>query len=259
MASKDRERRRAILSDPKIHAAIRSVARMRGVPTFELDDVVNEVIADACEDDNVPLGDVEQARLYLRACSRHKAIDRARVRIREMERHVVADPNLPAVESAPPEDRAFVRRLLDAGKSLFPRTHRWFERVVLDGESHVSIAAEASVSPGHVRHEVSVIRRSLRALGTVAAACVVLVFGLQTWSIVRLRGFEPTTHPAPQASAQDLRELAKGECGRENWAVCAEELRRASVLDPNGDTPALHALLEMAERRATHLDASPGH
>jgi DNA-directed RNA polymerase specialized sigma24 family protein len=253
----DDERRRRILSDPKIHAAIRAIARLRGVPNTELDDVVHEVIADACTDENVPLDDVDHARRYLRACCRHKAIDRARARIRDRERLVSPDDHAPAVESVTLEDRAVAWGLIDACKRLFPATHEWFERAVLQEESQASIAAEMRVSPGRVRREVSAIRRSLRTFGTVAAATILIAIGMRSWSEEFFGGRDVVTKAKKDAAPVVLRERAGRECAHEEWAACAADLMKASALDPAGDTPPLRQLLETAQRKVHELDATP--
>jgi len=254
----DDERRKRILSDPKVHAAIRSIARRRGVPDTDIDDVVHEVITDACSDARVPLDEVDEARRYLVACCRHKAIDRARARIRDRERLASLDESVPDADSLTVEDRAFARRLLDACRRLFPATHEWFERVAFDNESQAVIAEEMRVSPGHVRHEVSAIRRSLRTLATVAATLLLIATGLRTWSPTWYRGADPVTKPNPFAMASHLRERAGLECAHEEWEACAADLKEAAEIDPAGDTPSVLELRETAERRLHGLDAAPG-
>ena len=56
----------------------------------DIDDVLNDVVTDACDDENVPLDDMEQARMYLCASARYKSIDRARA-LRALRVALIAD------------------------------------------------------------------------------------------------------------------------------------------------------------------------
>ena len=178
MGGMDLESRKKILSNRVMHEAVRSVARKRGMPPHDVDDILDSVVEDAMDDPNLP-EDPEEATKYLCACGRNKSIDQARSRMRRQRRETPADSNEAAPGAGSPEDAAFAARLVREGQTRFPRTFPWFWRTTMGGESHVNIAVELNVSPGHVRHEVYRIRRSLQGLAVGAAAFAVLVVALR--------------------------------------------------------------------------------
>jgi DNA-directed RNA polymerase specialized sigma24 family protein len=167
-------RRDQILSDPEIHKEIRKVARIRNVPASEIDDVLQDVLKEACVDPGLPLEDRDAARRYLGVCARNKSVDRERARRRRRARFVPADDEMAAPGALSMEERATAWRLFEESKERFPRTHAWFERFALEGESDVAIAQEANVSPSRVRAAVSEVRLWLRGYGVVTAAAVVI-------------------------------------------------------------------------------------
>ncbi|HZU82316.1 MAG TPA: hypothetical protein VE987_05345, partial [Polyangiaceae bacterium] len=224
----------------------------------DVDDLLQEVLAAACADDRVPV-DPDDARRYLNACCRHRAVDKARARKRRERREAPADPDELARASSSAEDRVLARRLLEVGRTMFPRTHHWLERSAIGGESQASLAAEARVSPGHVRHEVSGIRRRLRAFALAAGALAVLALLLHMHFHARLRGAgRRSPETAPERAAEQLRLRAQAECAERRWRACAADLDEAARLDPDGDTLYLHELRDDADRQWRTLDdASP--
>src|SRR6202044_2832987 len=113
MDGTDPERRRKILADPKVHKAIRAVARLRGVSSDQVDDILGEVCADALEDAKLPLGDAEQARLYLCGMARFKAVDLARQRKRDLEFREAQESEAAGQALGDPEDTVHGWRLVD--------------------------------------------------------------------------------------------------------------------------------------------------
>jgi len=257
-AMDDDERRKKILSDPALHEAIRKVIRLRGVPRQDVEDILNAVIADAHDDPGLPLNDPEAARHRLCGTARHKSIDDARARKRTKARVVQPGPEMPEPHPLRPEDQVLARSLAEHGKKRFPLTFSWFERSRVHGESPASIAADAKVSAGYVRHELSNIGRALRAVTAAAAAIFVVVFGVRQWKLYN----EPVSvghgRAAPDARATALREVAKGECANEQWAACLRDLNKANEIDPANQTRELWELRAKAEQKVHEQDAAPG-
>jgi DNA-directed RNA polymerase specialized sigma24 family protein len=274
-------RRDQILSDPAIHKEIRKVARIRNVPASEIDDVLQDVLKDACVDPGLPLEDRDAARRYLGVCARNKSVDRERARRRRRARFVAADDEMAAPGALSMEDRAMAWKLFKESKERFPRTHAWFERFALEGESDAAIAQEASVSPSRVRAAVSEVRLWLRGYGVVTAtAVVILLLGLR---LLRLPGGHRVDHsgdiahsasaqpPAPPVAppvapsaqsvdvreALDLRDLARHEADIGQWDRAFVHLARANELDPQGETPELQDLLQKASDKIETLHAKP--
>jgi DNA-directed RNA polymerase specialized sigma24 family protein len=265
----DDPRRRAILSDREIHGAIRWVIRVRGVPTFDVDEVLDSVIEDAMEDANLPLADRDQARMYLVACARNKSIDEARGRIRRNERDVSTEEEPLETEEALPQDRAaLAARLFREGQSRFPRTFSWFWRHAIHGESLVSIAVEHNVSPGHVRHEVYRIRHTLNAFSTLVVAFAAWSL-IHTWTLPHRERFErrhEVSKPCPVLVADDappaeraaeLRERASERFAARDWDGVVADLDAARRIDPAGDTDAWKTLHERAETHRRELMSHP--
>jgi len=254
----DDERRKKILSGPALHEAIRKVIRLRGVPLQDVEDILNAVIADASDDPGLPLNDPEAARHRLCGTARHKSIDDARGRKRTKARVVQPGPEMPEPHPLRPEEQVLARSLAEHGKKRFPLTFSWFERSRVHGESPASIAADAKVSAGYVRHELSNIGRALRAVTAAAAAIFVLVMGVRQWKLYN----EPVSvghgRPEPDPRATALREVAKGECANEQWAACLKDLNKANEIDPANQTSELWELRAKAEQKVHEQDAAPG-
>src|SRR5260370_32848487 len=190
-----------MLSDRALHEAVRKGIRLRGVPLQDVEDILNGVMADAQEDPGLPLNDPEAARHRLCGTARHKSIDDARGRKRTKARVVQPGPEMPEPHPLRPEDQVLARSLAEHGKKRFPLTFSWFERSRVHGESPASIAADAKVSPGYVRHELSNIGRALRAVTAAAAAVFALVFGVRQWKLYN----EPVTLGQRWLSTPDSR------------------------------------------------------
>jgi DNA-directed RNA polymerase specialized sigma24 family protein len=274
----DDARRRKVLADPALHKAILGIARQRGVPDSDASDVLNDVIEAACKDSNVPLEDFEQTRMYLNAMARHKSIDRARGRKKHMERHVEADDETPGADAATIEKRVLASRLVEEGRNLYPRTHHWFERFAIFGESHAEIAADVKASPARVRHEVSDIRRTLRRVALAGvAAIVVLALGLHKWRRPGTENHDPLAHsatgaprtppvpsappsnakPTPPPEAVALRQRAREELARGQWDLCLADIIKAVDLDPSGATPEDAEIMRKANDKLNVPEAKP--
>ena len=128
------------------------------------------------------------------------------------------------------------------------------------GEAAAAIAAREGVTAGHVRHEVSHIRRSLRiaaaALGVVVTL-VLLFVGVRSLRKAAIPSEEVATPDwAPPSKAPNEREAralqikAEDECQAYDWASCAEDLEKARALDPAGETDEYRVLREKAVENA---------
>jgi DNA-directed RNA polymerase specialized sigma24 family protein len=272
------ERRKKILSDRTVHDAIRGVARQRGVPTHDVDEILDAVIEAAMDNEKLPLDDPEEAKTYLCAIARNKSIDEARSRNRFHKRYTPVDPGeeLPASES-PGEQKAFAERLLREGRARFPRTFGWFWRTSMQGESHVAIAAELNVSPAHVRHEVYLVRKGMqRFIATVAVVVLLIIVGRRWWGPGAI-GLNPndlvSAPPSSTAESEErqkppvnylspeerdivagLRATAHQKAQEKNWKECWEAYFVCEKADPEGAKPEQVA---EATRCKEELDKQP--
>jgi len=268
MVGTDDPRRRTLLSDRHSHNAIRKVARKLGVSFDQLDDVVNGVVAVAIEDPKLPLDDPKEGRRYLCGIARFKAIDIARgyTRDEEIAEAVKAD----AEEEAPAdaEDKAHARKILEWGEKNFPRTFHWFVRHTVHDETHESIAADANVSPDHVRHTVSDIRQRMAvAMATVGVAVLIaLFFGVRHWRgpgggfVDHGRDLSSTATPrlpTPAEMASGMRDRAKRELDAGQWDECVKDINDAQQLDPDGHSPAVQDVYQACDAKL-RFNAKPG-
>jgi DNA-directed RNA polymerase specialized sigma24 family protein len=276
MGALDDPRRRQILSDRKVHESIRTIARRRGMPEQEVDDILDTVIADAMEDGSLPLDDREEAKRYLDACARNKSIDEGRKRARRSMREVPVDESTMAAEELPSDERVRAARLVEEGEKRFPRAFGWFLRNLFGGETHVQIALEANVSPAHVRKEVSRVRHALQGLGTLVAACIVVLFALHHRrapgglpvdhdDLATTASTAPMTPPPPSSAVpktpveegRALRLEARQLCDEGEWELCRYEIARARDLDPDGHTPEDQKLSDQATKKLGEQFAKP--
>jgi DNA-directed RNA polymerase specialized sigma24 family protein len=277
----DDERRRTILSDRAVHDAIRVVARKRGIPPHDVDEILDAVIVDAMDSPNLPLDDAEEAKAYLCGAARNKSIDAARAQTRRGKREVSADAkeNEAAPGSQSPEDKAHLERVEREAKARFPRTFPWFWRHAMNGESHVAIAVEHNVSPAHVRKEVFRVRRAMQVMITASVIVLLIVSGYRWWGPGR-RGLTPdetlansaapptsapsappppsATAPSPAEQAMALRARAKTEFAQGDWEACMADLDEAAALEPSGETAEWRDLRVRTDKRLMEMQAKPG-
>jgi DNA-directed RNA polymerase specialized sigma24 family protein len=268
-------RRDAILSDAGVLDSIRKVIRARGVRESDIDDVLHDVIESACEDASLPLDDKEHARLYLCGCARYKSIDDARTRKKQRQRHGEVELDSLASADFPADQRALAHELDRQGKKAFPFTYLWFRRSAVGGETHAEIAADPRVTTGHVANEVSTIRHALRAFALAGFALLVGALAVRLWkpgaqprSAPIAQSAAPTlkaapvpsvvpTAPASPPEAIALRERAAHECADGHLGECLDDLRAAFKLDPNGESPEVHALRRRMQGSSQLLEAKP--
>jgi DNA-directed RNA polymerase specialized sigma24 family protein len=266
-------KRDAILSDPEIVASMEVVIRKRGVREADVQDLLQDVLEAACEDPTLPLDDKEHARMYLCGCARFRSIDHARVRTKESRRVVDTDPDALQSPRVSAETQALANELLARGRQKFPYTHKWFERFTMEDETHAEIAADPHVSPEFVRHEVSRVRRSLRAFAFAGIAVVIGALAFRAWSPWAHSKNEPVANkvtpapkplpapevhpvpPAPSPEAVGLRDRGVKECSVGHWGECQADLEHALQLDPRVWSPEMDALLNRTFQEQSTIDA----
>lgn len=217
---------------PDLRAALIAMVRKR-VPESEVEDIVQQALAEAIESPNAP-EDSESLRRWIFGVAKHKVVDYHRRAGRESF-------DLPDVEGTPaPHVEADLlrwaqRNLPDGAEN--EKTLDWMLREG-EGEKLESIAASERLPPPRVRQRVSRLRRHLKenwqrevallaALGVIVSAVVLF--------ILKREGPEPITHEVVDPRAEPMRRLALEKCGRDEWKPCLEGLDQARELDPAGD------------------------
>jgi DNA-directed RNA polymerase specialized sigma24 family protein len=253
--------REDVLGDPQVLASIRSVLRRRGVAEHDLDDLCRDVVTEAWAAKNFPEPSADEARKYVHGIAVRIAIDHRRKKSPLGPGAIPYDENENpvATPAAPYEARDASARLFHKGLALFPRTFPWFVQHAISGEEAATIAAREGVTAGHVRHEVSQIRRSLQiaaaSLGVVATIVLLFIGARSLRDTLSGRSSEiarpnvPPTTPS-QNEARVLRNDAKHDCVYEEWAKCAERLQKAYELDPAGETDEFRELRAKATENA---------
>jgi DNA-directed RNA polymerase specialized sigma24 family protein len=281
MSKEDDARRRAILADPEVHKAIRKVARLRGVSADQVDDILGEVVKAALEDEKMPVHDPDEACLYLCGMARFKAIDIARENKRDRD-HREGEQAVAESETADDaEDEVHARKIIAWAEKTFGRPFEWFVRHTVHRETHRAIAADANVSPDHVRKTVASIRVSMSARMATLGVAVLLaaILGLHYWRtpggqssgpgrdladtvhtaepVPPVRWTGPPKPPTPAEAARALRDRANRELGNGQWDECVADIAQAQALDPAGHTPAVQSLYEQCDKKLRSLNAKP--
>lgn len=258
MEATGKDPRTAILEDREIHAHIKKVLRLRGRAPDVAEDICQRVLMDALTDENLPVDDREQARLYLAGCARHKAIDDERARKRVMNKRVELNAELDADPHARDlEKMAFADRVWGYAVERFPGKADWLFRYLILGETHAEIAGYVGKSPSRVRDDISKMMRTLRGVSYVTALFMLVVGG---WGMFEHPGrrtvqdndlSDRVSHrveaPAVEPTADQLRDRARDWCSQRVWNECLRDISRAMQLDPNGITEADWKLREKAQ------------
>jgi DNA-directed RNA polymerase specialized sigma24 family protein len=217
---------------PDLRAALIAMVRKR-VPESEVEDIVQQALAEALESPHAP-GDSESLRRWIFGVAKNKVVDYHRRAGRESF-------DLPDVEGLPaPHAEADLlrwaeRNLPDGDDNK--KTLDWMLREG-DGEKLESIAASEKLPPPRVRQRVSRLRRHfkenwqrevalLAALGVVVSAFV--------FFILKRDPVEPITREVLDPRAEPMRRLALERCAKSEWSSCLEGLDEARRLDPAGD------------------------
>jgi hypothetical protein len=263
------ERRERLLTSCRFRASIAKVARSRGVPECDVDDVIQETLGRALRAD-LPASD-EEALRYTNGIAVHVV----RAHIEELAAEATDpyeesddDGLIPTPVSAQPasfEDRDALRTLLDHGLERFPRTFPWFLRARLFDETSDAIASEHRVQASHVRHEISVVQSYLHTfgqrMGLALTLLVLVVAGVFAWM---RRPFELWNAPTyanhrvapPALTATQLRERARQAYRRGAYDACLADLDAADWLDPDGRNVTIEVPSERDEHEIVDLRAA---
>lgn len=247
------------LSSPELLALIQRFVRRR-VPAMEVDDLVQTVLVHALASKSAPDGD-EELRKWLVGITRHKVADFHRKGGRV--KHVELSDQLEGAEVAPHSAREWVDWVEKhtADNPEAKRTLDWMAREGA-GEKLAHIAEDAKVNPTQVRQRVSRMRRWMKQqwAAEIAAVAAIVILAIVAWRL--LREPEPVANPdvipdvvpipevRPEMKrAQELREAAEVDCGREAYRECLDKLNEAAGLDPDGaKAPEIVTLRERAAR-----------
>ena len=235
-------------------AAIRRVARSRGVPFQDHEDVVQQTCTRAWKA-RLPADPLEARRVVNRiahamACT-HTRVDPRGVPQSYEENSEEAELAAHAADAAPDAAlREQVEMLLDKGRAKFPNRFDSFLASVLGRAPATEEAARRGVTDAHVRKERSEIRQYLQLHGRkmgllTAATLVILVFGSMrdwtrsnvanpdAWSDFRSMRREA---PRPAADAASLRIRAADRFRNFAFEACLEDLDAAQAIDGKPDT-----------------------
>jgi DNA-directed RNA polymerase specialized sigma24 family protein len=266
-------RKRAILSDLKIHDSIRKVLRIRRVKEQEVDDLLQRILEDAYKSPSMPL-DHEAARLWLGGAARHEAADHFTALKEKAETETAAKPGMVDPQGDLPESRTLATTILDMLRARFGAKATWFERAEIGGETYKEIGASVNLSAEHVRKEVSAMRRAAiiaAASFVIAAIAFALAYHFTPGLSQDKQIAHPTPQPAPTVTAPKpvpsasidvetdpalLRARARREYELGQFDRVVHDLQSADALDPGGATPELDA---MYKRALAHLSNSKPH
>jgi DNA-directed RNA polymerase specialized sigma24 family protein len=267
----DDARRQRLLGSDEALSSIRGVARRRGVPFQDLDDVVNETIAEALAAD-LPADD-DEARAYVVGIARRVAGRHLRGLAVATDPYVEGDE--PAVEArtgvaaqaASFEDRDIARRLIEHGHKRAPRWFPEFVQAKALGESAEEVAARLGRSPGNVRRVWWNLQRDLDAYGRqigVVTTIVLIAAGVAGWRLSRrtvdfsqMATYEARRAEPPPPDAYDLRVSALRAFAAHEWAACVADIDAAIAMEPGIATTEIRAMRRTAEHEMHRRDRGP--
>ena len=218
---------------PDLRAALIAMVRKR-VPDSEVEDIVQQALAEAIESPHAPQ-ESEALRRWIFGVAKNKVVDYHRRAGREsFDMPDVAGTPAPHVEA----DllRWAEKNLPDGAENQ--KTLDWMLREG-EGEKLESIAESEKLPPPRVRQRVSRLRRHfkenwqrevalLAALGVIVSALVVF--------ILHKDKPDEITHEVVDPRAEPMRRLALEKCANKDWKNCVDGLDEARRLDPAGDT-----------------------
>jgi DNA-directed RNA polymerase specialized sigma24 family protein len=246
----------ARLADPALREALLKFARRR-LPPGEVDDLVQNTLADALAAPAVP-SDEAELRRWLRGIARHKIADLFR-------RHGRLPPLDSGVETSSSDSGPATGELTQWIERELPKTKgahatlRWLLRES-DGETLDEIARDAALPAPRVRQRVSRLRRHFQtrwlALGAAGLSLLIGAGALcHAWRAA------PTELPsiaretsAPLDRARTLRQSALEKCAAAEYPECLAQLDEAKALDPIGEDT---SDVRDARNSAAHALASP--
>jgi DNA-directed RNA polymerase specialized sigma24 family protein len=234
---------------PDLRAALVAMVRKR-VPDSEVEDIVQQALAEAIESPHAPK-ESEALRRWIFGVAKNKVVDYHRRAGREsFDMPDVAGTPAPHVEA----DllRWAERNLPDGAENQ--KTLDWMLREG-EGEKLESIAESEKLPPPRVRQRVSRLRRHfkenwqrevalLAALGVIVSA-VVFLFLRKDKGPEAINPENPVVDPR----AEPVRRLAMEKCANADWKNCLDGLDEARRLDPAGDkAPAVQQARQAAQK-----------
>jgi RNA polymerase sigma factor (sigma-70 family) len=223
------------LADPALREALLKFARRR-LPPGEVDDLVQNTLADALGSPSAP-NDEAEFRRWVQGIARHKIADLYRRRGRLPPLDSEAEPAEPDPGPGAGELTQWIEQELPKTDGAQATLH-WLLRES-EGETLDEIARDAALPAPRVRQRVSRLRRHFQnrwlALG---AAGLALLIGIG--AILHL-----TTQPkgagiareaiTPLERARALRQGALEKCAAAEYRECVAGLDQAKALDPLGE------------------------
>ncbi|HEX3774824.1 MAG TPA: sigma factor [Polyangiaceae bacterium] len=240
------------LADPALREALLKLARRR-VPAGEVDDLVQNTLADALASDSAPLEDAAFRR-WVQGIARHKIADlyRRRGRLPPLDGDLdetSAEPNAGAGELGQWLERE-LPKTHDAKATL-----HWLLRES-EGETLDEIAREAAMPAPRVRKRVSRLRRHFQtrwlALGAAGLALLIgAAFLFHDWQ-ARTTGLVVIAPEgvSPEDRARALRDQALERCANAHYDECLRGLDQAKALDPIGEQASAVQAARAAAARA---------
>jgi len=227
------------LADPALREALLKFARRR-LPPAEVDDLVQNTLADALASSAAP-ADPAEFRRWVQGIARHKVADLYRRRGRQPA--LAGDLPEAIVEPGPPtgELEQWIEQELPRTQGA-RATLSWLLREG-DGETLDEIAREAALPAPRVRQRVSRLRRHFQsrwmALGAAGLA-LLLGLGAALHFLEQGASKTPIAHETIPAldRASTLRKSALEKCGATDYRACLLELDAARALDPSGEAAA---------------------
>jgi DNA-directed RNA polymerase specialized sigma24 family protein len=251
---------------PRVRRALVKVARSQGVPDDEREDVVQETLLRISRQ-TLPTNEEKRARKYINGTGKNVAIDHMRAK---------DDASVESLEGmgnkAPPVDprlekRVFLQGLFDRAAAKFGKKWDWYVAHKLHRKTSKEIGAEHGVTDSHVRDELSVIDRWFAAAyekrgGVAGLLGLAIAVGLGYWMTHRPADLSnwSTQHETRARAVQvldapALRERGTKRCDEGAWLACMHDLEAARQLDPQGQSPELQTLEDLARSKLTRLDA----
>ena len=241
------------LADPALLAALTRFVGAR-VPSSEVDDIVQSVVADAMVSTHPPTEE-EQVAPWVHGIARHKVVDWFRANRREVPQDPELQDAVGALDNVAEASDLYrwAQKELPEGEE-HKRTLEWMLREGA-GEKLEAIAADANEPAPRVRQRVSRLRRHYKARwaaqAAALAALLVIVLAIVMASRRKPEEIAPRTDPSavptapspepiapeppPEQRAEQLRRDALEKCDDKAWQECLDGLDAAKAVDPSGD------------------------
>ncbi len=223
----------ALALGPDLRAALVAMVRKR-VPESEVEDIVQQALAEAIESPHAPT-DSESLRRWIFGVAKNKVVDYHRRAGRESF-------DLPDVEGTPaPHVEADLLRWAEKNLPEGAENKKTLDWMLREGEGEKleSIAASEKLPPPRVRQRVSRLRRHFKENWqrevTMLAALGVIVSAIVIYVMRAPEKHDIITHDVVDPRAEPMRRLALEKCAGGEWKPCVDGLDQARRLDPAGD------------------------